>query len=341
MDFKTIAKVNLISTTLSGIAGVTIAILDYGVWALVAQQVLYHFFRMIFFHIYVKWKPQRLFSFDVIRKFWKFSIHLLGTSVLNVIFNNLYILLLGKFYPLKQVGLYSYANKLNETFTFSFQSILVGSTYSLFAQIQNDDDRFRRIFREIARKTSIITFPIILVLVAIAHPFIVVLLTEKWILAVPFFQLLCLASLFNPLYSLNVSALNSRGKSKITFRIEIIKKALILLSVVACFSFGIISMLWGYIFASTLAYLISILYLKTELKHYIKHQMLDFLGCFIVGLIIALSAFSLSYLITNNHILLVSQLITSTLLYVLCIRYFYKDLYTEGMKFIKKKLQKA
>jgi len=341
MDFKTIAKVNLISTSLSGIAGVTIAILDYGVWALVAQQVLYHFFRMIFFHIYVKWKPQRLFSLDVIRQFWKFSIHLLGTSVLNVIFNNLYILLLGKFYPIKQVGLYSYANKLNETFTFSFQSILVGSTYSLFAQIQNDDDRFRRIFREIARKTSIITFPIILVLVAIAHPFIVVLLTEKWILAVPFFQLLCLASLFNPLYSLNVSALNSRGKSKITFRIEIIKKALILLSVVACFSFGIISMLWGYIFASTLAYLISILYLKTELKHYIKHQMLDFLGCFIVGLIIALSAFSLSYLITNNHILLVSQLITSTLLYVLCIRYFYKDLYTEGMKFIKKKLQKA
>ena len=340
MDFKTIAKVNLLSTALSGIAGVIIAVLNFGVWALVAQQVLYHFFRLIFFHAFVKWKPQWLFSFKVISDFWKFSIHLLGTSILNVVFNNLYVFLLGKFYPIKQVGLFSYANKLNETFNFSFQSILVGSTYSLFAQIQNDDERFRRIFREIARKTSIITFPIMLVLIAIAYPFIFVLLTDKWIEAVPYFQLLCLASLFSPLYALNISALNARGKSKITFRIEIIKKSLILLSVFFSFKFGIISMLWGYVLASTLAYLISILCLKTELKHYIKHQIFDFFGCIGVGSIVAICAFSLSYFIDNNHLLLISQIILSCILYLLCIRLLYIDLYNEGVKFVKNKLSK-
>src|SRR5665647_482285 len=85
MNFKVMAKVNIFSTVLSGICGVVLAFMHYGVWALVAQQVLYHFFRMSTFHLSVKWKPQWLFSFGVIRNFWKFSINLLGTSILNVL----------------------------------------------------------------------------------------------------------------------------------------------------------------------------------------------------------------------------------------------------------------
>lgn len=338
MDFKTIAKVNLISTLLSGLIGLILAFYSFGVWALVAQQVLYHFFRMITFHAFVKWKPQWLFSFEVIREFWYFSIHLLGTSVLNVIFNNLYVILLSKFYPIKQVGFYSQANKLNETFNFSFQSILVGSTYSLFAQIQDNDERFRRVFREIAKKTSIITFPVMLVLIAVANPFIFVLLSEKWMPAVPYLQLLCLASLFSPLYNLNVSALNSRGKSKITFRIEMLKKLLIVLSVVVCFNYGIITMLYGYALASLIAYLISILYLKKDIKHYAKHQITDFISGVGIGSFIAICVFGLSFLIQSNHLLLAVQITISSILYILCIKLFYNNMYNKSLQFIYSKL---
>lgn len=338
MDFKTIAKVNLISTALSGISGVALAILHFGVWALVAQQVLFHFFRMITFYSFVKWKPQLLFSFKVIKDFWSFSIHLLGTSVLNVLFNNLYVLIIGKYYQKNEVGLYTQANKLSETFNFSFQAILFGSTYSLFSQIQNDQTRFRRVFRELAQKTSLITFPVMLVLIAVAYPFIFVLLSEKWIPAVPYFQLLCLASLFSPLYTLNISALNSRGQSKTTFRIEIIKKCLILLSVVICFDFGIFPMLWGYAIATFIAYLVSILYLKSNITHYIKHQISDFTGSIIVGVFIALCDYGLSFLIQNNHILLASQVLLSAILYFFCIKLFYNVLYVKTIQFVTEKV---
>lgn len=339
MDFKTVAKVNLLSTALSGITGVVLAFLKFGVWALVAQQVLYHFFRMIFFHLFVGWKPQLLFSFSVIREFWKFSLNLLGTSVLNVIFNYLYVMIISKFYPVKQVGYYSQANKLSETFNFSFQSILVGSTYSLFAQLQNDDERFRRIFREIAQKTSIVTFPILLVLIGVANPFIYVLLSPKWLPSVPYFQLLCVAGLFSPLYVLNISALNARGKSKITFRVEIIKKSLILLSVVLSFHFGIVAMLWGFAFSSFVAYAVSTLYLKKELTHYIKHQFRDFTQTILIGIFIAAATFSLSYLIQNNYILLASQIILAGILYLLSIKLFFSDLFNKGLTFVKEKIE--
>ncbi len=347
MDFKTIAKVNLLSTFISGFCGVLFAFLHFGVWSLVIQQVLYHFFRMIFFHLFVKWKPQFIYSFDVIRSFWNFSINLLGTSLLNALFNNLYLLLLGRFYNVNQVGSYTQANKLSETFNFTFQSILVGSTYSMFSQIQSEDERFRRIFREIAKKTSIITFPLILFLVAVAKPFIVILLSVKWLEAVPFFQLLCLASLFTPLYALNISALNSRGQSKITFRIEIIKKILILISVFVLFKFGIIALLWGYVASSSLAYLISILYLKQNLKHFVKHQVFDFIGTIGLGLFIAICAYSISFFIHNDIFLLTTQVLITIIIYLLGVRLFFTDNYNQGLKFlldqmvqIKKRIKK-
>jgi teichuronic acid exporter len=338
LDYKTIAKVNLISTIFSGVFGATLAILHYGVWSLVAQQVLYHFFRMIFFHLFVKWRPKAIFSFKVIREFWKFTIHLLGTSILNVLFNNLYVLLLSRYYPIKQVGYYSQANKLSETFNFSFQAILIGSTYSLFAQIQDDDERFRHIFRQIVQKVSIVTFPIMLVLIAIAKPFIFVLLSVKWMEAVPFFQLLCLASLFAPLFVLNINALNARGESKLTFTVEIIKKALIILSVVICFHFGINTMLWGYVLANFISYLISILFLKNNLKHYIKHQITDFMGAIFIGIFIAICDFSLSIIINNDYLLLAIQMLLSIVLYIGIIKVFYTDLYNKSIGFIYKKV---
>ena len=178
-----------------------------------------------------------------------------------------------------------------------------------------------------------------IVLIASAKPFIFVLLTEKFLPAVPYFQLLCLASLFTPLYTLNVSALNSRGKSKVTFRIEILKKASILLSVIICFKFGFIAMLWGYVIACFIAFLISTIYLKKELQHYFKHQMVDFSTTIMIGTLIAICAFGLSFIIKNNHLLLGSQIAVSAILYLLSIKLFFNDLYNEVFQFLARKKQ--
>lgn len=338
MDFKSIAKVNLISTLLSGFTGVVMAFMHFGVWSLVAQQVLFHFFRMIAYQLVVKWRPKALFSFSVIRGFWGFTLPILGTSLLNVIFNNLYVFILGKYYQKKDVGFYTQANKLSETFNFSFQQILLGGTYSMFCQIQEDDERFRRILREITRKASIVSIPVMLVFIAIANPFIYVLLSAKWLPSVPYFQLLCLASLFSPFYSLNISAMNARGLSKETFIIEISKKGLILLSVLFCFQFGVITMLWGYVLASFVAHLISVVYVKRDIQHFIKNQITDLFPGFLVGLFTAIPAFLLSFVISNNHLLILAQFVIVSIIYVFSVKYIQPGLYSKTLNLIKEKL---
>lgn len=325
IDFKNGAKINILTVTFSGAVGISLAFYGAGVWALVAQQVLFHFFRMIGLHVFVKWRPRFIFSFKVIRELWGFSMNLLGTSILNIFFNYIYVLILGKYYQKSEVGFYTQGNKLNETINYSFQTILVGSTYSLLVKIQDDDERFRRIFREIAQKISIITFPVMLVLIGIAKPLISVLLTDKWLPSLPYFQLLCLATLFSPLYALSMSAMNARGQSKTTFRIEFIKKSMILASVLICFHYGIIAMLTGYVIACFIAYLVSILYLKKDLNHFIKHQLSDFVMTLIFGASLGFFLWLFHFFITNNYVLLSSQLVSGGIVYLLVIRFFYKD----------------
>lgn len=327
LDFKTMAKVNLLSTGLSGMIGVGYAFWQPSVWALVLQQVSYHFFRMLFFYVFVQWKPKLLFSFRVIRSLLAYSVNLLLTSLLNVLFNYIFVIILGRFYSKADVGYYSQGNKLSETFNFTFQSILVGSSFSLFSQIQHDEDRFRRVFREIANKASIVTFPVVMVLIVVAQPLIEVLWTTAFLPSVPYFRILCLASLFMPLYTLNISALNAQGQSKTTFKIELIKKAFILTGIFLTFKYGVFAMLWTYAFSSITAYAISVLYLKKQLNHYIKHQFLDFVKSLGLGLFIALVVSVLGLFIVQAHWLLASQLLTAAVSYVLVIKFLHPDLY--------------
>lgn len=335
MNFKVIATSNILAVLISGIVGVVLALTGFGVWALIVQQLVFQLVRMIVYYVNGSWRPKPIFSFKVISELWKFSLNILGTSVLNVIFNNLYVIILGRYYDIRQVGDYTQANKLSEGFNYSFLVVITSSSYPLFVQVQNDLVRYRNIFRSMAQKASMITFPVIITLIAIATPLIYVLLSPKWLPAVPYFQLLCAASLFSVLYTLTVSALNAKGKSGLTFRLEIAKKIMILASVFICFKSGIIAMLVGYVIASFIAYGISMFLIKKEINHYIRHQIRDFIAPFSMGIFIAGVCYGLSFLIGNMYILLALQLILAVVIYILWVRKYHTTEYAQALTFIQ------
>ena len=338
LNFKTIAIVNIIALIISGTAGVVLAFNNMGIWALVAQQVLFVFVRWVNFNLFFKWKPLLVFKLSVIKEFAPFSVHLLGTAFLNVIFNNIFLIIMGMFYSIKQVGFYTQGNKLSETFNYSIQSVLSASTYPLFAKIHDDNERLLRIFREITRKIAFVVLPVLMSLVFVAKPLIHVLLTQKFSASVPYFQLLLLASLFTPFYLMNINLLNSRGKSKLTFFIEIIKKAFILLSVILCFKYGMYIMLSGYVIANFLAFMVTVVRIKSELKYYFRHQLFDMYKSALVAVVIAITAYALSFVIQQVQVLLFMQIIVCVLLYLLAMRIIYKEFWIEIIGFLSKKL---
>lgn len=336
LNFKTIAIVNIVSVLIGGTVAIILGVNNFGVWALVGQQVTNALVHFIGYYIAIKWKPKLIFDFNLIRGFGKFSFFLLSTSVLNVLFNNVFIFILRN--SVQQIGYYYKANQLSETSNSAFQSIFSGSVYPVFAQIQDDKVRFLRVYREFARKISIITFPLIMTLIVVAKPLIIILLTNVWAQSIPYYQILCLSTLFATLYVLTISALNSVGASKVTFKIEIIKKILIILLLALCFHFGIKAMLLGYAFASMASYFISMFYMKQQLNHYIRHQIIDLIVPFIVGVIIALSCFLLSFIIENYYLLLGTQLIVFVTIFYIVLRKFYSELYLQIKDFVSSKI---
>ena len=265
---------------------------------------------------------------------------MLGTGVLNVIFNNIFTLIIGKFFPIKELGFYYQASKQSETVNYTFVSILAGSTYNIFSHIQEQTERLSRILSEFFQKTALVIIPLQMFLIVCAENLIVSLIGEKWMPAVPYFQLLSAANIVAPLYALNINVLNARGKSRTTFIIEIIKKSMILLAIVAFFSISSKMMIAGYALAGWIAFLITMLAVKKELKRYWTVQVREILPAIGFGLVIGAITWLIGRMENNYYLLTGIQLVSAVILYVTLIRIFYKDIYFTTWKTVKKLIKK-
>lgn len=316
LDYKTITKINFSATLLSGISGIVMAFCDYGVWALVVQQTSYHFFRMISCNIFTRWKPRLMFSFSILKSYAGFSVNMLGTSLLTVIFNNIYTLLLGKLYPVKQVGYYTQGNKMSETINFTFVAIL-GTVYNLMAQIHDQKERIAQILRTFTKNVGIITIPITVFLIVAGKPLFFLLFGEKWLFAVPYFQIMLLANLFTPLYQIKVHALNARGRSRATFLIELVKRIIILASIGICLwmDWDIMIMLYCYVASCWLAYALSAIVIKKELTLYYKHQLFDIFHGIFSSIVVGIGTYFVAQFIDNLYITFAVQVASACALY--------------------------
>lgn len=340
LDYKSISKVNILSTAISGSIALVLALLNFGVWTLVWQLVSFHFFRFFTLFIFIRWKPIAYFSFDYIWEHWKFSANLLGTSSLNAIFNNIYTFIFGKIYTPTVLGFYYQANKQAETVNYALNTLLTTTTFNVFSQVNDDLVRLKRILISFISKSALISIPICFFLIFSAEDLIVVLIKEKWLPAVPFFQIICLANIFAPLYTLNLNALNSIGLSKNTFRIELFKKGLILASVALLIRQDAIIMIAAYALICWISFFISTRETKKNLNYFWIHQFKDIIPAIIIGAIVGLGCFGVTMLDLPYLWSLILKGITAAVIFFSAVRIFYKDLMENMVNQIKKQLLK-
>lgn len=337
LDYKTNTTINIVSVGLSGLIAILFAFYGLGVWALVCQQLSFHLIKAIMYFFITKWKPVIYFSLSTIRELWRFSVPILGQSFLNVIYNQIYTIIIGRFYPLKQVGYFTQANKYSDALNAASQNIIGSATFPILAKIHDEKERVLRVYRRLTHSISLISFPVAIFLIAAAEPLIITLISEKWLASVRLLQLLLAANLFSPIFTININILNAVGKSKNTLRFELIKKLLITISIIGSFSFGINVMLTGYIIANYIAYLISMYQIKKNLAHYYKHQLLDIIKTLVLSVIVGIITYLINWLTYSHYLKLISMFILFWTLYFLGIRIFFSSLFFEITEKIKQK----
>ena len=230
VDFKSLAQINVISTVISGIVGISMAYYGCGVWSLVGQNLCSTIVLIILFPIYSKWKPSIRFSMTSFRQLFKFGSNLMITGVYAVVLNNISTICIGKFYRSNQLGYYTRAAQFSELISTTSYDVIGNVTFPVLSELQDDKTRLVEVYRKALFFTAMIIFPVMILTALLARPIILVLLTEKWLPCVVLIQWLCLARMFTPLSAINMNILNAVGRSDLFLKLDLSKLPLILLT---------------------------------------------------------------------------------------------------------------
>ncbi|MDR2274197.1 MAG: lipopolysaccharide biosynthesis protein, partial [Sphingobacterium sp.] len=239
LDFKTTFKVRLPSIIVGGLCGVGFALTGFGVWSLVYSALIQNSLYTLQYWFYSDWRPTFEFDRKKFRYHFAFGFRLTLSALLNVLFNNVYSIVIGKRFAETTLGYYNRAESFKNLPINNVSTALNKVTYPLFAKFSNDNEKLRHAYRQILKLVIFIVAPLICMMMIAAEPIIGLLLGEKWLPVIPYFQILALGALFQPIHNYNLNILQVKGRSDLYLRLEIIKKLLVIVAVVLGLRFGI------------------------------------------------------------------------------------------------------
>ena len=316
IDFKTQLKVSVIATVISGTIGVTMAFNGFGVWSLVAQSLSSNLFRTALLWLFNTWRPSLVFNFASLRGMFVFGSRLLASGLLETVFQNIYLVVIGKLFSPADLGFYSRAKGLQQLPVSNISTIISRVTFPVFSSVQDDKPRLKRGVRKALTMLVMINFPMMIGLAIVAKPLVLVLLTEKWAPCIPYLQLLCVVGMLYPLQVINLNVLTAQGRSDLFFRLEILKKILMVIAIAVTYRWGIIAMIYGQIATSCFAYLLNSYYTGKMLDYPITEQIQDLIPSLALSGIMGLGVYALKYIpIANQLALLSAQIMTGIVIY--------------------------
>lgn len=314
IDFKTQTKVTFIASVISGIIGIAMAYMGYGVWALVGQQISSQLLTTVFFWIYNKWIPKLIFSWESFREMWAFGWKLLVSGLIDTGWKEIYQVVVGKCYSPATLGLYTRAKQFSQMFSSNLTSIIQRVSYPVLSSIQDDKPRLKSAYQRVIKTTMLPTFVLMLGMAAVARPMILCLIGEKWIECVPFLQLICFTGSLYPLHAINLNMLQVQGRTDLFLKLEIIKKIIMIGPLLLGIFFNIYLMVGCSFITSCINLAINSHYSGPYLNYSTKDQIKDVLPSLGVALAMALPVYAMSYLPLNHWILLPLQIIAGAII---------------------------
>src|SRR5690606_23314545 len=260
MNFKLQMKLQIPSTVMAGIVGISMAYQGYGVWSLVWLNLIQAISFTVQTLVFMKWRPSLIFNFERFKCHFNFGYKLTLASLIDVIFNDSYRIVIGKFYSLATVGFFHQAETLRLFSDQQISSVVGKVTYPLFAKMNDDDgndDALKFAYKITMKLVLVLIVPLMLGLILMAEEGFRFLFGEKWLSAVPYFQILALASIVRPLSVYNLNILKVKGRSDIFLRIEILKKIIGVALLIVGLNFQVIGLVISLTVFSYISFIIN------------------------------------------------------------------------------------
>lgn len=243
--FALLSKVVFVASLVSGVVAVVMAVMGWGIWALVAQRLLMMGIKALAFWSIRRWRSDAPLSLASLRAMAPFSLRLLATDLIASVYNNVAQLFIGKIHNTSMLGYYSQAQKLKDLPVISTVQAVQGVTFPALSQIKDDDTKFSAGYLRISEMLAFVVFPLMLGMVAVAEDMFLLLLGDKWMPTVPYFEILALSGLFYPLGVVSYNVLKSRSDGAVIVRLEVVKRIIQTLILAVTIPMGVTAVAWG------------------------------------------------------------------------------------------------
>ena len=335
IDFKTQTKITLVSTVVSGIVGIGMAIAGFGVWALVAQQLTTQALSTILLYIYNRWLPRFRFSTESFHELFGFGWKMMVSALIDSIWKELYQVIVGKFYSPATLGQYTRARHYAKLFSSNLTTVVERVTYPVLSSIQDDKERMVSAYRRIIRTSMFITTVALFSLGAVSEPLIYCMIGPKWHDAATYLPLICITFSLYPLHAINLNMLQVQGRSDLFLGLEVVKKVIVLAPLFVGAFVGIMPMLWVNMLIGIIAYFLNSYYSGRLLGYSTWMQLRDIAPSYALAIAIALSVWFLKYLPLSYWIILPLQLVVGTAMFFTLCKLFKMKEYKEIMGILK------
>lgn len=317
IDFKTKTKASVLSAVTSGIVGICMAIMGCGVWTLVGQLLSRQLIYTVCLWCFIHWWPALQFKMHSFKYMWGFGWKLMVSGLLNNIWNQLYQVVVGKYYSPATLGQYTRAKEYSSIFSSNLTSVVQRVTFPVLSEVQDDKERMLSAYRKVIKTTMFITAILMISLGAISEPLIYCLIGPQWSEAASYLPLICVSMSLYPLHAINLNMLQVQGRSDIYLEIEIIKKIIAIGPILIGIFINIYWMLVGSIIVGIICFFLNSYYTGKKLGYSSLNQLKDIIPSYIISFIIALSIYFFKYLPISNWIILPIQLLIGLFVFLI------------------------
>lgn len=317
MEFKRLFYSSLGAIIISGILGIVLAYIGFGVWSLVYQQLMNQFSICIILWFTVKWRPKLLFSIKKVKKLFSFSWKLLCSSLINSIYKELINLIIGRKYSPSILGYYNRGDQFPKVIVNNFDSSIQSVIFPTLASVQHNKVRVKEIMRKAIMMSSYIVFPAMIGLIVISESIVKLILTEKWLPCVPYLRVFCLSYALWPIHTANLQAINAIGRSDIFLKLEIIKKFIGVVTIIITSRYSPYIMAIGTIFIGIIGSFVNSYPNKKLLNYSYIEQVKDVTPSLFISIIMGIVTYSIQLLKYNNILTVLLQIVLGGVIYII------------------------
>lgn len=328
--FKLQNKIVIFGAVLSSIAVVTLALLGFGLWALVAQPILLKVFQVFFYFFYGSYRPKFQFSLVLLKRHWDFGSKLLASSMLKLIYDNIYIQVIGKVINIRDAGFYSQAKRFNDIPT---KFIAFPLERVIFPDLVKSKDMLSKM-KQILNYFSLFVVPLLFLGALVSDDLILILLGDKWIDSGWMLSFLFIGGIGAAIEGLLRSFIKASGSISVLLKYDIYKRIVNVLILIFGMYWGLKGILIAFIINGIVGWLANSIALSSVVDFTFKEQVLKVLSIVAISiipyLIIVFGIHEIS--INNNFFSLIVKIIVYLIILFPLVYMFQKELVLKILK---------